>query len=409
MKEKMIKKYAEFLVKVGLNLQKGEKLKLTFSIDAINLAREIVEQAYSVGVVDVKTILSDDEINNKRFIYGSDEACSNFGDYDVDYADRLITEGYHNLYITSYSNPNKDVDVEKLTKYSVTRAKAMKEVSKRVSANEIKWCIAPYVSKDWAKLMYPELQICEAEDKLLKNLFEITRMSYENPIQEWKNHIKELKYRLDLLNNYNFESLHFFDDETNVVIYLADGARWCGGSEFYKDGNEFIANIPTEEVFTMPHKNKVNGHVKIRKPFVWLGKEINGIELDFVDGKVVNFKTDDHQELFRDMLNFDEGASRLGEVALVDKSSPINKFEKAFFNTLLDENAACHIALGAAYDDTTSSTLSDKNKIGWNESSIHEDIMLGSETLTVIGKTYDGIEVTIMKDGGFTDEFRLKE
>lgn len=405
----LLKTYAELLINNGLNIKEGQKLRLIFPTDAIELAREIVIAAYKAGAVDVKTVLNDDVMADSRILYGNEQAISTFGSYDVEYAKMLVAEGYHNLVISSYSAPNEEIDVDKLTKYQLVRAKAMIEVSRLYSANAVKWCIAPYISKDWATLMYPELEIDKAEEKLLQDLMKITRVSDENPLESWNKHNSELKYRLKVLNEYKFDKVLFNDGETSLEVGLAKEAIWCGGNETYKDGDEFMPNIPTEEVFTMPHKDRINGHAKIRKPFVLHGKEITGLELDFVDGKVVKFKADNYEDLLKGMLDTDEGASRLGEVALVDKTSPINAFPKAFFNTLIDENAASHIALGNAYPDTTKASLDDKDEVGCNESAIHEDIMIGSENMTVIGVTSNGDEVYIMRNGSFTDEFRLNK
>lgn len=405
MEQKQIQKYAKLLVEQAVNLKKGEKLRIGYPLQAIDLVREMVNHAYKIGALDVKCVLNDDKLGYSRLLYGSDEAIEYFGDYDVEHEKALVDNEYHRIALVSFSDPNPDVSIEKLSTFRKIRDKKLEYVHTKVMSNDVKWVVAPCVTDDWAKIMYPDISIEEAREKLFDDLMKIMRIDNSDVLAAWKEHEEELKYRITKLNGYKFDKLLFSDGGTELEIGLALDAIWTGGNSVYKDGNEFMANVPTEEVFTMPHKMRVNGHAVIRKPFILYDKVVTGLELDFKDGAIVNFTVDNNKDLVEKFLNTDEGSKRLGEVALVDKSSPINSFDRPFFDTLIDENAASHIAIGAAYDENTTSKLS-KDEIGWNESMVHEDIMIGSDNMSVIGVTCEGKEVHIMKDGSFTDEFR---
>lgn len=405
MEQNKIKQYARLLIEKAINLKKGEKLRIRFPLEAIDLVREMANHAYRIGALDVKCILADNKLVNARLLYGTDEAIEFYGDYDVEHENAMVDNEYHRIALVSFTIPNPDICVEKLNIYQTNRNKKLEYVRKKGMANEVKWVVAPCVTDDWAKTMYPDIPLEEAREKLFEDLAKIMRIDGEDVLADWKEHEEQLKYRIERLNEYRFDKIIFSDGGTELEIGLAVDAVWAGGNNLYKDGNEFMPNIPTEEVFTMPHKMKVNGHAVIRKPFILYDKVVTGLELDFKDGEIVNFTVDNNKDLVEKFLQTDSGSRRLGEVALVDKSSPINSFDRPFFDTLIDENAASHIAIGAAYDENTTSKLS-KDEIGWNESMVHEDIMIGSDNMCVIGVTLDGKRVQIMKDGSFTDEFR---
>ncbi len=406
MNKEEVKKYAQLLIERAINIKKGEKLKISAPHEALDMVREMVNHAYICGAVDVKCIFLDSELADARFLYGNEEALTFIGDYDARYEEELVDNQYHRISLVAFSEPNKNVSTEKVSNFIKIKNKAYKSIHEKIMRDEVKWVVAPYVTKDWATKMYPDNNIEEAKEMLFNDFMKIMRIDNENVLEAWKKHDDQLKYRLKKLNEYKFDKICFSDGETELEIGLALDARWAGGNSTYKDGNEFIPNVPTEEVFTMPHKMRVNGHAKIRKPFVLYDKVVTGLELDFKDGEIISFKSDCHEDLIKKFLETDEGSKRLGEVALVDKTSPINQFDKPFFETLIDENAACHIAIGAAYDENTTSKLP-KEEIGWNESMVHEDIMIGSDNMKVIGITADGNKVSIMENGSFVDEFTI--
>lgn len=395
-----LEKYADLLVNLGLRLEKGENLLINIDENGLELARKISEQAYKLGARDVKINLMDTAQANTRYLYGNEEALKSLNNFDIEHKLSLMKARYHTIRLCTYNEPDARLDLDRVTSYDMMMSKALKEVRGYAMRSDIKWTVAPVVSDDWGQLIYPELEVGEARELVESELSKILRLDAPSPIQSWSEHNKRLARVRDKLNELELVSLHFKDEFTDLEVGLADKAWWCGGEDKSSYGATFMANIPTEEVFTMPHKYRVEGRVKVRKPFQIFGKKVGELELEFEGGKVVDFSTDVDTTVIDRLLEMDEGASRLGEIALVERTSPINNFNHVFFNTLIDENACSHMAFGDSYDDTSKSSLGEEES-GANTSSIHVDVMIGSSEMLVTGKNDAGEMLLIMKDGLF--------
>ena len=266
------------------------------------------------------------------------------------------------------------------------------------------WCVVSIPTKDWAKRVFPNVSEDEAVEQLWEAIFNATRINLEDPVKAWENHIENLVEKNKFLNEKNFKSLHYTaSNGTDLVVELPEGHIWVSGGGTNAKGTYFVANMPTEEVFTLPLKNGVNGVVYSTKPLNYGGKLIDDFKLTFKDGKVVEYEAKVGQEVLTDLLDIDDGAKYLGEVALVPHSSPISQSNIVYMNTLFDENASCHFAFGKAYPTNIKggANMSDEEleKHGVNDSLTHVDFMVGSEDMNIIGKTYDGDRIEIFKNG----------
>ena len=269
----------------------------------------------------------------------------------------------------------------------------------------VKWVVAAAASPAWAKSLFPDLSVEKAVEKLWENIFAATRVNLDDPIAAWSEHDKNLKKYSKFLNKSQFTKLIYKAPGTDLEVCLVENHIWQGGSGTSKAGATFFANIPTEEIFTMPHAYKVNGVVKATKPLIELGNTIENFSFTLKDGKIVDYTAEKGKDVLKTLLSIDEGASRLGEVALVPHDSPISNTNILFKDTLFDENASCHFAFGAAYSDTVENgeklSASEKKKIGMNESMTHVDFMVGGPELSVIGIDKNGKEVQILKNGNW--------
>lgn len=403
---KNIEKYARLILEVGIHLQVGENILLATTCEAMPLAREISKQAYQMGADDVHIVLRDDIVKKDFLTYGSEQAIGQVPAHKVDYALTLCNQKYHRISILC-DDPEilKDVDKERLGKYSKVSSTALKPVSKRIMANEVKWLVVSSPSEAWAKSVFPELSPEQAIDKLWQNIFKATRVDLEDPVKEWQDHDQRLKKYEHFLNQNHFEKLHYQADGTDLEVYLNPHHVWVGGSAKSADGDVFMANIPTEEVFTMPHAFKVNGVLSSTKPLFYMGNIIDQMTFRFQDGKVVDYEAKVGKDVLDIMMGMDEGARRLGEVAIVQDDSPISNTGILFKETLFDENASCHFAFGNAYtenidyaEELTSEVM---KKVGMNESIIHVDFMVGGPSLTIDGYKADGTKITLLKDGNW--------
>lgn len=271
--------------------------------------------------------------------------------------------------------------------------------------NRVKWTVAAHPTPAWAKTVFPDLSEDEALKKLWEKVFDATRVSMPEPVKAWQEHDAALKKHQNFLNEMQFEKLLYKGPGTDLEVYLVEGHLWVGGSGKCERGETFMANIPTEEVFSMPHAFKVNGTVKATKPLAARGKIIDGFYFTFKDGKVIDFDAKEGKETLQALLDSDEGARRLGEVALVADNSPISNTGILFKNTLFDENASCHFAIGNAYSENikNGAFLSDEEakKSGMNNSIIHVDFMVGGPELSVIGVKKDGSKIELLKNGNW--------
>jgi len=404
--QKGIEKYAELILKVGLQLKQGDKLLVLVSEETLPMVREVTKQAYQLGVTDVIYDFSDDAMTLARFQYGDETALSYLPQFKMDFLEQAYKHNYHRLALVA-PNPEllKSIDSKKIAQWQAMYAKAYQPVMRYVMENRVKWNVAAYPSTAWAKVVFPDLREEEAVAKLWETLFAITRVNTANPVAAWEQHIVSLKKHQTILNDMQFEKLLYTAPGTDLEVYLPEGHVWMGGTAATTKGEDFLPNIPTEEVFSMPHAYKVNGTLRATKPLAVRGKIVDGFSFTFKDGKIVSFDAKEGKDILEDLIHTDEGASRLGEVALVPDDSPISNTKLLFKNTLFDENASCHFAVGNAYSDNLKGSISltdeQKQAAGMNSSMIHVDFMVGSTELSVVGVKKDGTRVPVLEKGNW--------
>lgn len=404
--EKQLQKYAELLVKVGLNVQEKEPVYIQASIDASEFVHLVVEEAYKIGAEDVKVSYKDDRIAQLKYQYEPESFFENVKQYDIDEKmDYLDRKAAFLSIVSSSPDSLKDADPNKIRKSMAANGKAFKDYMVAVQSDRMSWCVASYPSVGWAKMMFPELSDDEAVNKLLETILKTVRVDQEDPVKAWEEHDHLLHEKADYLNNKKYKALHYKSEGTDLTIELPNGQYWSGASSVNSKGNSFVADMPTEEVFTAPHKNGVNGTVSNTLPLSYSGNIIDDFTLTFKDGEVVDYKAGVGEEILKSILETDEGSKRLGEVALVPVDSPISNMNTLFYNTLFDENASCHIALGSAYafcieggKDMTAEQLVEN---GLNDSTTHVDFMIGSKDLSIDGILENGEKEPVFRDGNW--------
>lgn len=397
-------KLAEVAIKVGLQLQKGQDLVLTAPLVAVPLVRLITTHAYKAGASTVTTFYSDEETTLARYRHGHDESFDRAPNWLYDGMAKAYENGAARLAISG-DNPMllASEDPAKVGRANKATSIAYKPALEHISNFDINWNICSYPNPSWAKLVFPDMPIEEAVRKLADAIFAASRVDREDPVAAWAEHNAELKKRSTWLNGERFAALHFTGPGTDLTVGLADGHEWHGGASTAKNGVTCNPNIPTEEVFTTPHALKVEGHVSSTKPLSHQGTLIDNIQVRFEGGRIVEAKASKGEAVLNKVLDTDEGARRLGEVALVPHSSPISASGILFYNTLFDENASCHIALGQCYSKCflNGASLSQEQikAQGGNSSLIHIDWMIGSGQVDIDGIRADGSKVPVMRQG----------
>ncbi|MBB4143552.1 aminopeptidase [Rhizobium rhizoryzae] len=399
-----LEKLAEVAVKVGLQLQQGQDLVITAPLAALPLVRLITKHAYSAGAGIVSTFYSDEETTLARFRYGQDASFDKAADWLYEGMAKAYAGGAARLAISG-DNPMMlaNEDPEKVARANKATSIAYKPALEKISNFDINWHICSYPNPAWARQVFPDLPEEEAVHKLAEAIFAASRINTPDPIAAWAEHNANLKKRSSWLNTERFSALHFSGPGTDLTVGLADGHEWHGGASKAKNGVICNPNIPTEEVFTTPHALKVEGTVSSTKPLSHQGTLIDNIQVRFEAGRIVEAKASKGEGVLNKVLDTDEGARRLGEVALVPHSSPISTSGVLFYNTLFDENASCHIALGQCYSkcflDGASLTPEQIKAQGGNSSLIHIDWMIGSDQVDIDGLREDGSRVPVMRKG----------
>ena len=403
---KNLEKYAELAVKVGVNIQPGQTLLVRSPIECAPFVRNVLKYAYENGAKNVHIEWSDEESTLIKYLNAPEETFNEFPQWIADQYVDIAKEG--GAFLTVYAqNPDllKNVDPQRVANFQKASGIALKEWRSYTLSDKCKWSIVSVPTEAWAKKVFPNEQTPVAVEKLWDAIFKCTRVKGQNPIDAWKNHNEDLKVRMNFLNKNKFKYLKYKSSLTDLTVHLPEGHIWLSGSSQDPNKIEFNANIPTEEVYTMPHKFKVDGIVHSTKPLVYGGNVIDNFSLTFKDGKVVNFVAEKGHETLEKLISTDEGSHYLGEIALVPYSSPISDTNIVFFNTLYDENASCHFALGAAYrtciKDGEDLKTEELDSYGINDSLTHVDFMVGSNDLDIIGETYDGKQIQIFKSGNW--------
>lgn len=404
--EDKLYKYAELLVDVGINITDGKRLYIRATADALPLVRLVTKIAYERGSKEVKVSLSDDTIARLNATYRTEEELAVIHDFQV--AERMYYSdekaGFLSI-ISSSPELLKDVSPKKLQAMQVANGQAFKEFSSRTQSDFHSWCVAGYPSVEWARLVYPELSDDDAVNALLELILYTVRADVSNPVEAWIEHDKTLHSKVDYLNDKQFTALRYEAPGTDLTIGLPENHLWAGASSTDSNGDSFMANMPTEEVFTAPDKNRVNGYVSNTLPLSHGGNIIDDFKLTFKDGEVVEYTAEKGYEILKNIISTDAGAKRLGEVALVPFDSPISNKGILFYNTLFDENASCHIALGSAYAFSLHGgkemSREELDRAGLNDSITHVDFMIGSEKLNIYGVDKDGNETPVFIEGNW--------
>lgn len=395
---------AEIAIKVGLQLQPGQDLVLTSSIAALPLTRKIVEHAYRAGAGLVTPIFTDDEITLTRFRHGQDAGFDRAAGWLYEGMAKAYSEGAARLAVRG-EDPSllSGQDPARVARANKAVSIASKPAMEKITGFDINWTIVAYPELAWARQVFPNESDDVAVAKLADAIFAASRADGDDPIGAWKAHNAALRERTQWLNGHGFHALRFTGPGTDLTVGLADGHEWMGGASVARNGVTCNPNIPTEEVFTTPHARRVSGHVRSTKPLSYQGTLIDDISVRFEEGRIVEASASKGRDVLEKVLDTDEGARRLGEVALVPNSSPISRSGILFYNTLFDENASCHIALGQCYAkcfvDGANLTEEEITARGGNKSFIHIDWMIGSGEVDVDGIRKDGSTVPVMRKG----------
>jgi len=403
-----LERLADVAIGTGLNLQPGQQLVLTGSAETLPLLRRIAIAAYKAGASVVTPILSDEAITRARYMHGADNSFDAAPDWLFAGMGKAYEANAARLHVSS-ENPMalSDMDADKVGRASKANAIAYKPALEKISSFAINWSIISYPGRAWAQLVFPEMSADDAQAALAKAIFAASRVDCDDPVAAWDQHNIDLATRRDWLNDQRLDALHFKGSGTDLTVGLADGHLWSGGAAEAKNGITCNPNIPTEEVFTTPHAARVNGTARASKPLSHQGSLIENIEVHFENGRIVKASATRGEEVFQKLIETDEGASRLGEVALVPHASPISESGLLFYNTLYDENAACHIALGQCYKDclVDADDISDKDlkARGGNSSLIHVDWMIGGAETEITGITQNGERVPVFRGGNWAN------
>ncbi|WP_336760428.1 aminopeptidase [Asaia sp. VD9] len=394
----------EVAVRIGLNLQPGQELVVSAPLEAVALVRRITEHAYRAGASLVTTQYSDDEATLARYRFASDDALDHSAQWMADGIARAYREGAARLAITG-SNPTllNGQDPARVSRASRAASRASREAMEIITRFDTNWTIVAFATTAWSQQVFPELPAEQAQARLWDAIFASSRLEAPDPVIAWQQHNAALHAKAAMLNDRRFHTLHFTGPGTDLRVGLADGHAWAGGSERTTNGIDCNPNIPTEEVFTTPHSHRVSGHVSSTKPLFHQGTLIDDIRVTFEGGRIIESHAGKGEDALRRILETDDGAARLGEVALVPHASPISDTGILFRNTLFDENASSHIALGQAYTkclfDTEGASPDDLASRGANMSMIHIDWMIGSDKIDLDGLHEDGTATPLMRRG----------
>lgn len=402
-----LRKYAELILKNGINLQKGQDLLISINTDLAYFAEMLTEVCYKElksGTVHVQW--SNDRITRSKYEYAADEVMNYIPDYSVERMRELSEKGAAVLSIVS-ANPDllSGIDSQRIADAAKLSSEKFNPFRKYREDGSVPWCIAAASSKIWGKKVFPELDDVEAEAKLWEYIFKATRADLDDPVKAWDEHVANLKAKSNWLTEMNFKQLHYVADGTDLFVGLVKNHKWVSAAFPVKSGYTNIVNVPTEEVFSVPDKFGVNGTLKSTMPLNIRGNLIEDFSFVFENGKVVDYDARVGKEALGLLLDTDDGAKHLGEVALVPYNSPIQNLNTLFYNTLFDENASCHFAIGnaiiKAVDGAIGMSKEELAENNINDSLIHVDFMVGAKDLSITGIKEDGTEVPVFVNGNW--------
>ncbi len=399
--EENLDRLAQLCVGFGLNLREGQELILTAPIEAADLVRRITIEAYKAGASNVIPFFADDAVALARYEHGADPIFDKAPGWLYDAMAGALKNGAARLAVSG-NTPGllAGQDADKIARANKAQSAAVKPYLEAITSNVTNWNIIPFVTEGWATQVFPDLSKETATEKLWELIFQATRLDHKDPVAAWQANFAELYRRRDVLQNMELTALHFEGGGTDLTVGLAKGHKWVGGGLSLADGTAYAPNLPTEEIFTMPDRNRVEGRAVFTKPAVISGTIVEGLKVTFEKGRATQITADTGEEVAHTYFTTDEGASYLGEVALVPESSPIAKSKVLFYNTLFDENAASHIAFGNCYAMNLLPGA-DREEAGANESQIHMDCMIGGGDVSVTGIDQQGGRHKVMEAGEF--------
>jgi len=403
--EQLLEKYAALAVNIGVNIQKGQTLLIRSSISSAAFVRLVVKKAYETGAKDVNILWADDAVARIRYELAPDETFEEFPEFYVKAHDDAVEKNYAILSVVSV-DPDllSGIPTERIAMANKTAGMAMDGFRQALQADKISWSIVAVPSDAWAAKVFPDLASTnEQVEALWQAIFSATRANLDDPVAAWKAHIANLVQKADFLNNHKFHAIHLQATGTDLTIELPKKHIWCAAESINAAGATFTANIPTEEVFTMPLKTGVNGVVTSTKPLSYGGNLIENFSFTFKDGAIIDFSAEKGYDTLKTLIDTDEGSKYLGELALVPHSSPISTSNITFYNTLFDENASIHLAIGSAYafnliggkEMTREELMSE----GANQSITHVDFMIGCSDMNIDAIATDGSKTAIFRDG----------
>lgn len=403
--EEKMESYARLVIEKGISLRAGKPVVIRATTDAVSFVRALTKAAYAHGASNVIVNFSDDEITLARFLYASEDTFTNvlpslikeMQEYrEMDASFIAIDSGDPDLL--------KSVNPKRISAASRARSIALKEHNDALMNDEFVWCVVAYADPKWAKKVFPDLSEDDAVEKLWEAIYRTTRVDTGDPVKAWEEHLEKLEEKTNFLNAARFDKLVYHaSNGTDLTVKLPKGHLWLGGAGKSRTGVPFVANMPTEEVFSMPHKYGVDGIVYSSKPLSLNGKLVDRFWIRFEEGRVIDYDAEVGKEVLDEFFTIDEAARRLGEVALVPYHSPISLSGIIFQNTLFDENASCHLAFGQAYPTTIEGgehlkTEEEFDAHGVNQSLVHVDFMIGTKDLSIVG-VKDGIETPVFVNG----------
>lgn len=404
--ETKLEKYAELAVKVGVNVQPGQTVVVNAPLSAVPLVRLISRKAYEAKAKNVHVEWNDEETTRIKYEMAPDEAFQEYPMWKAKGYEELAEAG---AAFISIKPPNPDllkgIHPDRIATANKVAGQAMQKYRSYAMSDKISWSVIAIASPEWAEKVYPDLSPEEGTAALWEAIFKTTRVDLEDPIQAWADHQAKLEAKAELLNAKKYKALHYTAPGTDLTVELPEGHLWVSGGSTNEQGHAFMANMPTEEVFTTPARGGVNGTVRSTKPLSYSGNLIENFSFTFKEGRVVDFTAEAGAEVLQRLLDTDEGARYLGEVALVPHQSPISQSGLIFFNTLFDENASNHLAIGNAYAFCLEGgkTMNEDQlaERGLNRSLTHVDFMIGSAEMDIDGITADGKREPVFRAGNW--------
>ncbi|HEY4554183.1 MAG TPA: aminopeptidase [Bacillaceae bacterium] len=402
--QEKLEKYANLAVHVGVNVQKGQTLVINASTDNLEFIRLVVKKAYEAGAKNVMVNWNDDVVSRLKYDLAPGEAFQEYPEWRAREMEALAEEGAAFMSVVS-SSPDllKGVDPERIANFQKAAGQALNKYRQYIQSDKVSWTVIAAPSKDWAAKVFPDAAPEDQVPMLWEAIFTATRADLDDPVAVWKKHDDTLHEKVDYLNNKKYRKLHFTAPGTDLTIGLPKGHLWAGAGSINEKGHEFMANMPTEEVFTVPHKDEVSGYVSSTKPLSYGGNIIDEFTITFENGRIVDVKAKEGEDILKRLVETDEGSHYLGEVALVPFNSPISQSNILFYNTLFDENASNHLAIGSAYafclEGGKTMSQEELAKHGLNSSITHVDFMIGSSKMNIDGITETGEAEPIFRNG----------